>query len=133
MKLIDGKSVLLGLGIGIIITSLLGIIFFMGYKPQLRDAEIISHARKIGMVDRYESGDDIRRKEDGSLLFTIHDNESFTDVSKRLYEANIIESSIEFEIMIKRDKLENAIKPGQYNISYNDDTRGIIEKITVPK
>jgi cell division protein YceG involved in septum cleavage len=130
VKLIDSKSVLLGLGIGIIITSLLGIIFFAGYKPELSDAEIINHARKIGMVDRYESGDDIRRKEDGSLLFTIHEDEIFTDVSKRLYDAGIIKSSIEFEIMIKKDKLEDAIKPGEYTISYSDDTKTIIEKIT---
>ncbi|NLX63469.1 MAG: endolytic transglycosylase MltG [Clostridiaceae bacterium] len=130
MKLIDGKSVLLGLGLGIMLTSLLGIIFFAGYKPRLSDAEIISHARRLGMVDRYESGGDIRRKEDGSLVFTIHENESFTDVSRKLYEAGIIESSIEFEIMIKKEKLENSIKPGEYNISFNDDTREIIEKIT---
>jgi hypothetical protein len=62
VKLIDSKSVLLGLGLGIIITSLLGIIFFVGYKPQLSDAEIISYARKLGMVDGYESGHDIRRR-----------------------------------------------------------------------
>jgi len=130
VKLIDGKSVLLGLGLGIIITSLLGIIFFVGYKPQLSDAEIISHARKLGMIDRFESGGDIRRKEDGSLLFTIHENESYTDVSRRLYEAGIIDSSIEFEIMIKKENLEDLIKPGEYNISYNDDTKKIIEKIT---
>lgn len=130
MKLIDGKSVLLGLGLGIIITSLLGIIFFAGYKPQLSDAEIISNARKLGMIDRYESGGDISRKEDGSLLFTIHENESFTDVSRRLYEAGIIESSIEFEIMIKKEKLENSIKPGEYTISHIDGTKTIIKKIT---
>ena len=130
MKLIDSKSVLLGLGIGIIVTSLLGIIFFVGYKPQLSEGEIINYARKIGMVDRFEIGDDIKRKEDGSLLFTIREEESFTDVSKRLYDAGIIESSIEFEIIIKKDKLENAIKPGEYTISYSDDTKTIIEKIT---
>ncbi|HHU89660.1 MAG TPA: endolytic transglycosylase MltG [Clostridiaceae bacterium] len=130
MKLIDSKSVLLGLGLGIIITSLLGIIFFVGYKPQLSDAEIISYARKLGMVDGYESGHDIRRREDGSLVFTIHEDDSFTDVSKRLYDAGIIESSIEFEIIIKKEKLENAIKPGEYTINYNDDTKKIIEKIT---
>jgi cell division protein YceG involved in septum cleavage len=130
VKLIDSKSVLLGLGIGVIITSLLGIIFFTGYKPELSDADIIKHARKIGMVDRYESGSDIRRKEDGSLIFIIHEDERFTDVSKRLYDAGIIESSIEFEIIIKKDKLEDAIKPGKYTISYSDDTKTIIEKIT---
>ncbi len=130
MKLLDSKSIILGLGIGIIITSLLGIIFFAGYKPQLSDAEIISLARKLGMVDRYESGNDIKRNQDGSLLFKIHENESFTDVSKRLYDAGIIESSIEFEIIIKKENLENAIKSGEYIISYSDDTKEIIKKIT---
>ena len=133
MKLIDSKSLLLGLGLGIIIASLLGFIFFAGYKPQLSDGEIISYARKIGMVDRFEKGDDIRRKDDGSVLFVIKENENFTDVSKRLYDAGIIESSIEFEIIIKKDKLENAIKPGEYTINYSDDTKKIIEKITTDK
>lgn len=130
MRLLDSKSIILGLGIGIIITSLLGVIFFAGYEPQLSDAEIISLARERGMVDRYESGNDIKRNQDGSLLFIIHENESSTDVSKRLYDAGIIESSIEFEIIIKKEKLENAIKPGEYTISYSDDTKSIIEKIT---
>ena len=47
MKLIDGKSVLLGMGIGIILTSLLGVIFFAGYSPQLTDAEIIRLSQKL--------------------------------------------------------------------------------------
>ncbi|NLB78828.1 MAG: endolytic transglycosylase MltG [Clostridiaceae bacterium] len=130
MRLLASKSIILGLGIGIIITSLLGVIFFAGYEPQLSDAEIISLARERGMVDRYESSNDIKRNQDGSLLFIIHENESSTDVSKRLYDAGIIESSIEFEIIIKKEKLENAIKPGEYTISYSDDTKSIIEKIT---
>ena len=76
MKLIDGKSVLLGLGVGIILTSLLGTIFFIGYKPQLNDAEIIALSQKLGMVDRYSESEDIRRNPDGSLLFIIHEGES---------------------------------------------------------
>lgn len=130
MKLIDSKSVLLGLGVGIIITSLLGIIFFAGYEPQLSDAQIISLSRKLGMVDRYEFGDDIKRNEDGSLLFIIHADENYTEVSKRLYDAGIIESSIEFEIMIKKENLEESIKPGEYSIRYGDDTKLIIKRIT---
>jgi cell division protein YceG involved in septum cleavage len=130
VKLIDSKSVLLGLGIGIIITSLLGIIFFAGYEPQLSDAKIINLSRKLGMVDRYEKGEDIKRNEDGSLLFTIHAGENYSEVSKRLYDAGIIESSIEFEIMIKKDKLEESIMPGEYSIRYSDDTKSIIKRIT---
>ncbi len=130
MKLIDGKSVLLGMGLGIILTSLLGVIFFMGYKPELSDTEVIGLARKLGMVDRFEQGEDIKRKADGTLLFIVHQNESFTEVSKRLYDAGIIESSIEFEIMIKKEKLEQSIKAGTYSVSFKDDAKTIIEKIT---
>jgi cell division protein YceG involved in septum cleavage len=121
---------MLGLGLGIIITSIIGVIFFAGYQPQLSDAEIVAKAQKLGMVDRYAEGGDIGRNSDGTLVFTIKENESFTQVSKRLYEAGIIESSIEFEIMIKKDNLEEAIEPGRYNISFNDDLKTIIKKIT---
>ncbi len=130
MKLIDGKSVLLGMGLGIILTSLLGVVFFMGYKPELSDTEVIGLARKLGMVDRFEQGEDIKRKADGTLLFIVHQNESYTEVSKRLYDAGIIESSIEFEIMIKKEKLEQSIKAGTYSVSFKDDAKAIIEKIT---
>jgi cell division protein YceG involved in septum cleavage len=130
VKLIDGKSVLLGMGIGIILTSLLGVIFFAGYSPQLTDAEIIRLAGRLGMVDKYETTSDIKRNPDGSLLFIVREEETYTDVSKRLYEAGIIESSIEFEIMIKKDNLENSIKPGEYTIRYSDDAKSIIKKIT---
>lgn len=130
VKLIDGKSVLLGMGIGIILTSLLGVIFFAGYSPQLTDAEIIRLSQKLGMVDKYETSPDIKRNSDGSILFIVHEGETFTDISKRLYDADIIESSIEFEIMIKKEKLEESIKPGEYTIRHSDDTRSIIEKLT---
>lgn len=130
MKLIDGKSVLLGMGLGTIITSLLGFIFFLGYKPQLTDAEIISLAQELGMIDPYELGSDIIRNKDGSLSFTIHEGDSFTDVSEMLYNAGLISSSIEFEIMIKKENLTDKIKPGKYSITSYDDTRSIIKKIT---
>ncbi|MGI6050045.1 MAG: hypothetical protein ACOYEI_04320 [Acetivibrionales bacterium] len=130
MKLIDGKSVLLGMGIGIIITAILAIIFFSGVEPKLSDAEIIQRARELGMTDKYVERDDIRRNPDGSLIFVVYENDDFTSVSKRLYDEGIIESSIEFDIIIKKEKLENAIKPGSYNISYSDNTKTIIQKLT---
>ncbi|NMA65998.1 MAG: endolytic transglycosylase MltG, partial [Clostridiaceae bacterium] len=128
MKLIDGKSVLLGMGLGVIITAMIGFIFFLGYTPQIQDAEIIARARNLGMIDPYESGSDIRRNRDGSLLFTVHEDENFTDVSERLYESGLIESTIEFEIILKKEGLENSIKPGQYTITSEDNTKSIIRK-----
>lgn len=130
VKLIDGKSVLLGMGIGIVITSILGFIFFLGYQPQLSDGEIISRARELGMMDRFEAGGSIWRNQDGSVSFTVSEGESSSLIAERLYNAGIIDSSIEFEIMVKKADLQDAIKPGEYRIDYDDDTKTIIDKMT---
>ena len=64
------------------------------------------------------------------MLFTVYQDEDFTDISKRLYEAGLIDSSIEFELIIKKQGLENSIKPGQYTITSEDDAKSIVRKIT---
>ncbi|HPU21426.1 MAG TPA: hypothetical protein PL099_00350 [Thermoclostridium caenicola] len=130
MKLIDGKSVLLGMGIGIIIASILGYIFFLGYQPQLSDGEIISRARQLGMMDRFDAAGGIIRNQDGSVTLTISEGESASQIAERLYNAGIIGSSIEFEIMVRKGNLQDAIRPGQYRIDYKEDTSAIIQKIT---
>lgn len=130
MKLIDGKSVLLGIGIGIIITSILGFIFFLGYRPQLSDAEIISRAKELGMVDKLEIAENIRRNPDGSVTLVIVEGESYEHVAERLHDAGIIDNPVEFEIMIRKANLQDAIKPGEYQLYYGDDTTTIVEMIT---
>ena len=118
------------MGIGIVITSILGFIFFLGYQPQLSDGEIISRARELGMMDRFEAGGSIWRNQDGSVSFTVSEGESSSLIAERLYNAGIIDSSIEFEIMLKKADLQDAIKPGEYRIDYDDDTKTIIDKMT---
>lgn len=130
MKLIDGKSVLLGIGMGIIITAILGFIFFLGYEPELSDAEIISKARQLGMIDRFEAEEGIRRNEDGSVTFTVSEGESASGVAERLYDAGLVESAKAFEIMLRKDDLQDAIKPGEYRIDYDDDMEAIVDTIT---
>lgn len=130
MKLIDGKSVLLGIGLGIIFASLIGFIFFLGYKPHVSDPEIIEKAKDLGMVDPFENTEGIKRSDDGTLTVTVSEGETFTKVSDRLYEAGLIESAAEFELLLKRQGLENSIKPGSYSINYSDDTDVIIKKLT---
>ncbi len=52
MKLLDGKSIVLGIGIGIILTALISMIFLMGVKPEkLGENEIKQLAKQYGMVD----------------------------------------------------------------------------------
>lgn len=130
MKILDGKSILLGMGIGIIVASILGLIFFMGYQPQLSDAEIMERAKKLGMVDQFTRDSDIQRNPDGSLTITIAEGETYSEVSAKLQNAGLIQSSIEFEIMLKKQNLLDAIRPGQYRISHQDDLKTIITLIT---
>lgn len=121
---------MLGMGLGIIIASVLGFIFFMGYQPQLSDADIVERAKRLGMVDKFSQEGDVRRNPDGTLTVTIREGESYSEVSRKLYDAGVISSSIEFEIMLKKENLLESIKPGQYRISYQDDLKTIILTIT---
>ncbi|TYQ13190.1 UNVERIFIED_CONTAM: hypothetical protein Cloal_4248 [Acetivibrio alkalicellulosi] len=44
------KSLVLGIGIGIVITSFIGLIYSAGLTPQLSRDEIIERAKQFGMV-----------------------------------------------------------------------------------
>ncbi|MGI6778684.1 MAG: hypothetical protein ACOX7R_11975 [Acetivibrionales bacterium] len=50
------KSLLLGIGIGIVITSVLGKVYCYGIKPvhSISEKEIKDRARELGMVDSVE-------------------------------------------------------------------------------
>jgi hypothetical protein len=52
MEKFNIKSIVLGIGIGIVITSLISIIYLAGRDPKslLSDEEIIMQAEKLGMV-----------------------------------------------------------------------------------
>ncbi|HPD00669.1 MAG TPA: aminodeoxychorismate lyase [Acetivibrio sp.] len=69
MKSFYIKSVLLGIGIGIIFTSLVGIIYSAGMSPQMSKLEIMEKAKQYGMVlgsDTIIAADD--NKTDGTAL-----------------------------------------------------------------
>lgn len=54
MKNFHFKSIIIGIGMGAIITSIISMIFFAGYNPnnsKLSDKEIIERAKILGMVD----------------------------------------------------------------------------------
>jgi hypothetical protein len=46
------KSILLGIGIGIIITSILNMIYMAGLTPHLTSEEIREKAKEYGMVEK---------------------------------------------------------------------------------
>jgi len=54
MKKFQLRSIILGIGIGIVITSIISMIFFAGLEPKqsLSNEEIINMASELGMVKK---------------------------------------------------------------------------------
>ncbi len=62
MKTIDTKSVVLGIGIGAIIISVISIIYTAGIGKNISKEEIIARAKEYGMVEKVGSVDNVKDK-----------------------------------------------------------------------
>ena len=117
MQRIDGKSVLLGMGIGIIITALLGMLFFMGINTEMTNEKIIEKAKTLGMVSKSEAEiQGITYETNGNINIEVDENEGLSSVGDRLFEAGLIDSAIEFEFGMKKAGIENKIPAGTYSL-----------------
>ena len=132
MKRIDGKSVLFGFGLGIILTAMAGLIFTTGYRTKLTDSEIMAQAMLIGMLDPYSGNNDMKRNEDGSLTVSVKEGETLRDLADKLYEAGLVTNKVEFELLIKRQD-PGALKAGSYVLGYHDTPEAIMSKLINPE
>lgn len=121
MKLLDGKSILFGAGLGVILTALLGLLFFLGYNPAMTDEQIISRAEKLGMVhsEIETKMDGINKLSNGSWSITVIEGEDIATISGRLSNAGIIQSAIEFQIFYKKNFQDVAPTPGTFVLPAN--------------
>ena len=131
MKRIDGKSVLFGFGLGIILTAMAGLIFTTGYRTKLTDSEIMEQALLIGMLDPYSGNNDMKRNEDGSLTVSVKEGETFRELADKLYDAGLVTNKVEFELLIKRQD-SGALKQGSYVLGYHDTPETIMSILMNP-
>lgn len=78
MKKFHIKSIILGIGMGMVLTSMISIIYLAGTNPKLSKEEIITLARKYGMVEgselltasiiENEAGQDSNKDNQGSII-----------------------------------------------------------------
>lgn len=132
MKRIDGKSVLFGFGLGIILTAMAGLIFTTGYRTKLTDSEIMAQALLIGMLDPYSGNNDMKRNEDGSLTVSVKEGETLRELADKLYDAGLVTNKVEFELLIKRQD-SGALKAGSYVLWYHDSPEAIMSKLINPE
>ena len=136
---------LLGLGIGIIITNLV-----YSFNPnveyrQYTEEEIISQARELGMVfvkDSISASTNTNSSEEktGStvkderprekLTLVVEAGDTLEKVSNKLFELGAIEDSQDFHKFAKEKKLEKKIRIGTYTLEPNMDYETIIKIIT---
>jgi cell division protein YceG involved in septum cleavage len=125
MSKLHGKSVLLGMGIGTILTALLGLIFFLGYRPDMDEAKVKELARKYGMVEPGELG---------SIEVEIPKGITLTELTEKLAEAGLIkqENKVSFQIKLASQKVQDTIKPGVYEFNGGESEEQIISKLLSP-
>lgn len=138
------RYLLLGLGIGIIITNILNSLYPRLEYIELSDEEVIERAKELGMVkvkenikiledpiednkseDKIEAEEVIIEKE-----ILIEKGTELTKVAKQLYAADLIDDEEEFIFYVRGKELSGKINYGSYNIRNNLDYSEIIKILT---
>lgn len=122
MSKLHGKSVLLGIGIGTILTALLGLIFFLGYRPEMDEAKVKELARKYGMVEAGEHAE--------SIKIEIIKGETLSAITEKLAKAELINDAVSFQIKIVNRNIKDEILPGIYEFNGSENEDEIIAIIT---
>ena len=127
------KYYLRGVGIGVIVTTLLFTIAFAFYKPTLSDAEIIKKAQALGMEKVEEKKETTEQKkeetnaasedakentaeETKNVDFTIASGDSSATVAQHLQEAGLVDNAKAFDMYLSEQNLDDFLLPGSYQI-----------------
>ncbi|MDR7856442.1 hypothetical protein [Tissierella sp.] len=147
---------ILGMGIGIIITSTLYSLYPQISYIELEDEIIIERARELGMVNLKESiktenfeaaidkeetldqtGSEANLEEETELEekteeieITIESGLTLTNVATKLYDAGLIEDKDDFISFVKNKKLQGKIISAKYKITSNSSYDEIVEMLT---
>ncbi|MDI9481703.1 MAG: hypothetical protein QM315_00770 [Bacillota bacterium] len=127
MTKIHGKSVLLGMGLGVILTALLGCIFFLGYTPEMDEAKVKSLAKKYGMI---EPGEITRIGVNGKISIEVEESDTLAQIAKKLQDTGLIKENMQFQLKVLNQKAEDKIFPGVYKFNGNENEQEIINSLT---
>lgn len=127
MTKIHGKSILLGMGLGIILTALLGCIFFLGYTPDMDEAKVKTLAKKYGMIEPGEFAGIIVN---GRISIEIEESDTLTEIAEKLQNTGLLKETMQFRLKVLNQKAEDKILPGVYEFSGHEDEQEIIDIIT---
>jgi len=130
MSRMHGPSIFLGIGLGIILTALLGGLFFLDYSPLPDEAEIIRRANALGMVKAEAvQVEGVVRKADGTWSVTVSGKDSINGLAEKLVDAGLLSGELEFEIAAKQLGLSDPPAPGKYVVMAGAGAREVAEAL----
>ena len=136
------KYYLRGLGIGIIVTTLVLMVAFSGKKEKLSDQEIMQRAEQLGMVmadegqtetgteentgteAQPETEQDVQNTEAGTeenadentVAFTVKSGESSDTVAFNLYKAGLVDDATAFNRYMISKGYDSRLRTGDFKI-----------------
>lgn len=128
--------VLLGVGIGIIITNTVYCLNPIVEYKEYTQEEIIEKAKDLGMVFVKESIDvDNQSKEDyeeksKEISFVIEQGDNLKEISYNLLEKGIIDDAEDFRNYAKEKGVSRKFRVGTYSLNYHMDYDEIINILT---
>lgn len=128
--------ILLGVGIGIIITNTVYCLNPIVEYKEYTQEEIIEKAKDLGMVFVKESIDvDNQSKEDyeeksKKYLFVIEQGDNLKEISYNLLEKGIIDDAEDFRNYAKEKGVSRKFRVGTYSLNYHMDYDEIINILT---
>ncbi len=126
MKRVRGPGVLLGFGLGMLLTALVGFVFYYGTNTTPDDETVIRRATELGMQWQAEVAG-VVRTQDGSILFDVVPGESVESLAGRLELAGILDGTLEFMILARQEGLIGPLEGGTCRIPAMADARGVLD------
>lgn len=153
MKNFHVKNILLGIGIGIILTSIISMIFMAGRQTEISNDEIVRRAKAMGMVD----GTDILFSDNNpagspspaiaeskptnapneqvmtseqQVKVIVNKGDTSEIIAKRLLSLGLIGDKSAFINELNNLGLETKIDVGEVSIKKGADIKSIIKAIT---
>ncbi len=132
MKQVRGPGVLLGVGLGMLLTALVGLVFYYGTNPTSDDETVIRRATELGM--QWPAGlDGVVHTGDGSILFDVAPGESVESLAERLERAGILDGTLEFMILARQEGFSGPLNGGTFSIPAMTDARGVLNALLEAK
>lgn len=125
MKRVHGPSLLFGFGLGLLITALLGVVFFSLTEIRVSDEEIMERASTLGMT-LPSSGEAFPLLEDGTRLLTLSGEETVSQLAVRMERAGLIDSPLELEILARQTELADPPEKGTYSLPQTCTVRELV-------